>query len=218
MTPSRYGKENAASRRAAAPSPAPTPSTRKPLVAVTPRYQQTPAKPNASATEEVKEKRRSRVLGDVSNARKPVDNTVSTPARIHASGSKRATGKSKEKPKDSVRARVIEWEREKERLREMARLEELERERDEQIAAEAEIVEEEIRATSPVPVMEVKHQASDAQLSESNLRMLDTMLSPAAPARPLSVLYPDTPAVPRSHAAPSPTPGKSCHVMSWILN
>ncbi|KAL1686161.1 kinase-like domain-containing protein [Schizophyllum commune] len=109
-----------------------------------------------------------RVLGDVTSARRNVENTsgntsgvLSASGMLNASASGNVSGvlgtstahntengsspKRREHPqhertqhekKGSVKDRMREWEREKERLREMARLEELERERDEQIQEE----------------------------------------------------------------------------------
>ncbi|KAL1702744.1 kinase-like domain-containing protein [Schizophyllum commune] len=109
-----------------------------------------------------------RVLGDVTSARRNVENTsgntsgvLSASGMLNASASGNTSGvlststahntengsspKRREHPqherpqhekKGSVKDRMREWEREKERLREMARLEELERERDEQIQEE----------------------------------------------------------------------------------
>ncbi|KAL1760194.1 hypothetical protein FB107DRAFT_270243 [Schizophyllum commune] len=108
-----------------------------------------------------------RVLGDVTSARRNVENTSgnssgvlgasvsgntsgvlsastahntsATAAHNTENGSspkRREHERPQHEKKGSVKDRMREWEREKERLREMARLEELERERDEQIQEE----------------------------------------------------------------------------------
>lgn len=72
------------------------------------------AKPS---TEDHKNKRKGRALGDVTSANRSNENANH--------------GKAKES--SSVRDRMREWEKEKERLREMSKLEEMERERDEHL-------------------------------------------------------------------------------------
>ena len=97
--------------------------TRKPLGAVNTnaRSRQPPLAAQTSSSD-MKEKRKSRVLGD-STVNRNKENTGNVPR-------KDAVTKGKAKATNHVRDRVKEWEREKERLREMSRLEEIDKERD----------------------------------------------------------------------------------------
>lgn len=98
-------------------------------------------------TDDLKAKRRSKVLGD-RTARHIKDENISK-------GRKVKDGQPKEKV-NNAKERVREWERERQRLREIARLEEIEREREEQEAQvmtqESEVekeVEQETTLASP---------------------------------------------------------------------
>ncbi|KAH0586424.1 hypothetical protein H2248_007659 [Termitomyces sp. 'cryptogamus'] len=111
------GKENIRAFNALAAST----SSRRPLSPLVNRAENLHISGAAPApdTKDSERSRKSRILGDATSRHRKAEN-MHTPV----------------KRKDPVRDRVKQWERERERMREMARLEEIERERDEEIERE----------------------------------------------------------------------------------
>lgn len=125
---------------------------------------------------DMKERRKSRILGDLTAAKNNEN------AAVNVNGVKRDKA-TKGKDKDHVRERVRDWEREKERLREMSRLEELERERDEQIEEQKESAARQKR------VSVVKEREQDKENTYSNWKA-DNTAATSVPYLPSSFIIP----------------------------
>lgn len=207
------GKENKGSLHAITNTAmSPNGGVRRPFGAVSPRFNHNvPVQRLAPKTpiEEAKEKRRSRILGDVTSHASNNKNAenVNPRTRTSGNGARRSTGQVKQK--DHVRERVKEWEREKERLREMERLEELERERDEQIAEE-EKKDERLMNALAAREREREREESAQQAKESPVEAADE--SEAVAKR--SPIVASSPVLPKPAAVTPLTPGRPLPLFS----
>ena len=144
-------------------------ATRKPLGAVNTNTssRRSPLAAQISSND-MKEKRKSRVLGDSTTNRNKENAGDALRKDVVAKG--------KAKAADHVRDRVKEWERERERLREMSRLEEIDKEQDQILERE----EEEISK------QKVEETVKEADKDSDKEKRLSSSFAPSSLTSPVT--------------------------------